>query len=269
MTMQAYCRKNIFVTGVESGTSLAWQTVEMLLQRGVGRVILSVYPSERRYAQAKELIAQLPEDLRPKFTIIGLDVNDRDQIDGLAARVTEILGNGEGIDGVLHSIARLHPRAMGNGRQFMEASWDDLDPGFKTSAFSYKELLRGLEPVLNLRFSAIALSFNSQQPQAGYGWTGVLKGALEAIAQHLAEYFGRELEGQVNVVSAGVYLSAAASKIPGFGQLADTYARRRVVADRDGYDLGRTVTTLLVGDLPGVTGETIYADGGVAHASIL
>lgn len=254
--------KNILVTGVATADSLAWQAVRVLAaDPEVGRVILAVFPSRTALTQRiPALVATLPFPDQGKVLVVGLNVDDPESLGALAYKIDGLIG-GKGLDGVLHSIARLHPRAMGPGDRFMDAEWADLEQGMKVSAYSYVSLLRALEPVLNRNASAVALSFHSREPMAGYGWMGIVKAVLEREAQHLAAYYGPKLNAQVNVISAAVYPSVAATAIPGYDQLVAAYERTPLV-DEDGLGLGRTVASFLLGRVPLVTGSTIYADRG-------
>lgn len=261
--MGTFTGKNAYVGGLTNDASLCWKPILEMLEGDVKHVIISVFDSAGMLARNQALIGTLPEQYQERVTLIRLNVAKKEQIDALADVVREILPEGEGIDAVLHSIAML-PGGFGQDDLFLDASWDQVGTGYLVSAFSYKELLRGLLPVLNRNASAVALSFNSQKPMAGYGWMGIIKGGLESITQHLAGIFGRKLNMQVNCVSAAVYPSKAARNIPDYDYLEAAYQGLPLEGGVD--KLGRTIATLLSGNMPMVTGQTIYADSGYQHA---
>lgn len=261
--MGTFTGKNALVAGLTNENSLCWQPILQLLDGDVKHLIVSVYDSAGMLARTQALIGTLPVEDQERVTVIRLNVAVKEQIDGLADVVKEILPEGEGIDAVLHSVAMM-PGGFGQDDLFLEATWDQIGTGYLVSAFSYKELLRGLLPVLNRNASAVALSFNSQRPMAGYGWMGIIKGGLESITQHLAGILGRKLNMQVNCVSAAVYPSKAARNIPDYDQLEAAYQELPLEGGVD--KLGRTIVTLLSGSMPMVTGQTVYADSGYEHA---
>lgn len=257
--------KNILLTGVIDGGSLATQALRILAASDqVRSIILASFPSSKTLNERiPALLMSLSAKERAKISFIGLDVTDRASMAELPGKVGKLLGEGQKLDGVLHSIARLHPRAMGEDDSFLDASEEDIEAGLEVSALSYRNLVRDLArgDMLNRNFSAVALSFHSQCPMGTYGVMGSIKGFLENIAKQLAKIYGPRLNGQVNVVSAAVYPSKAALAIPGFKELLAAFDHTPL-QDETGLGLGRTLASFLLGLCPLITGSTIYADRG-------
>jgi enoyl-[acyl-carrier protein] reductase I len=111
--------------------------------------------------------------------------------------------------------------------------------------------------------SIVALSFiGSQRAGSTYRVMGACKASLEASARQLAAELGpRKI--RVNVISPGPVDTLAARGIPGFTGMREDAAKRS--------PLGRGVTGAEVGALAGflasdgaagITGQTLYVDGG-------
>jgi enoyl-[acyl-carrier protein] reductase I len=93
---------------------------------------------------------------------------------------------------------------------------------------------------------------------------GVHKAALEALVRGLARRHGRDLI-RVNAVSAGPLFTKAASKIPGFGQLSETWEKVCPLpwdTDADKESVAQAVTFLLGAWAQKITGQVLYVDGG-------
>ncbi len=238
--------RRLLITGIRAESSIAYHVAQRCEKEGA-ELVLSAPP--RALAALKLVAASLQTNPR----VIELDVNSVTDIDGLAKLI------GGKLDGVLHSIAFAPKAALGG---FMPTSFDAFSVAVQTSAFSFKELIRGVTPILNPGASVVAMSFDPSVAWPSYDWMGVSKAALEAIARYLARELG-PLGVQVNIVSPGVISSPAALGIPGFDLLASAFENPPLKWDV--HDVGTTVTTLLSGLMPGVTGEVLKVDGGM-HA---
>ncbi len=81
-------------------------------------------------------IAQrLPQPVPPA---ISLDVQNQEDLDGLADKIRELAP--EGIDGVVHSIG-FAPRSC-LGSPFLDAPWTDVAVALEVSAYSYGALAK-------------------------------------------------------------------------------------------------------------------------------
>lgn len=278
-------KKNYFLTGVCNEESLAWRImIELLTRKGdeVGWIVLSVWMSSAHpetVQYVKDMVAALQPSWRKKIRVIGLDIADEEQLgvdqfapqregdpNRLEQLVFEVVGEHIRFSGVLHSVARGDATVLCSPKGYMKVKWEKFMKAYKVTVFSYKMLLDALTPSFEQGMSAVALSFSSDEPNYDYGLMGDLKHALERLAKTLA--VSPEIvavNGQVNVGSGPVIATKAAKGIPGFSRLKAWFRKRSVLKDDNGAGFVRSMVTLLAGDLPGVTGETIYADNGLKH----
>ncbi|GHG49005.1 enoyl-ACP reductase FabI [Streptomyces griseocarneus] len=244
--------KRILVTGVLTESSIAFQAAKVAQNEGA-EVILTGFG---RLALVERIAQRLP---RPA-PVIELDVTDQEHLDGLADKVREHLGEGVGLDGVVHSIA-FGPQGVFD---FLDASWEDVSTAVQVSAYSYKALAMALLPLMGEGASIVGLTFDAQIAWPKYDWMGVAKAALESTNRYLARDLGPK-GIRCNLVSAGPIKSMAAKSIPGFEELADVWNHRAPI----GWDLadpepaGRGVVGMLSDFFPRTTGEIVHVDGGV------
>jgi enoyl ACP reductase len=99
-----------------------------------------------------------------------------------------------------------------------------------------------------------------------YDWMGVSKAALESVSRYLARDLGPR-GVRVNLVAAGPIRTAAASGVPGFGELESAWAEKAPLGwEVDDPTPVADAALFLLSDLSrGTTGEILHVDGGV-HA---
>ncbi|MBH1936462.1 enoyl-ACP reductase FabI [Streptomyces sp. AV19] len=244
--------KRILVTGVLTEQSIAFQAAKVAQNEGA-EVILTGFG---RLSLVERIAKRLPKPA----PVIELDVTNQEQLDGIADKVREHLGEGVALDGIVHSIA-FGPQGAFN---FLEATWEDVSTAVHVSAYSYKALATALLPVMREGSSIVGLTFDAQFAWPKYDWMGVAKAALEGTNRYLARDLGPK-GIRCNLVSAGPIRSMAAKSIPGFEELADVWNRRAPI----GWDLadpepaGRGVVGMLSDFFPRTTGEIVHVDGGV------
>ncbi|HCA88328.1 MAG TPA: enoyl-[acyl-carrier-protein] reductase FabI [Streptomyces sp.] len=244
--------KRILVTGVLTESSIAFQAAKVAQNEGA-EVILTGFG---RLTLVERIAKRLPKPA----PVIELDVTNQEQLDGLADKVREHLGEDAGLDGVVHSIAFGPQGAF----DFLAADWEDVGTAVQVSAFSLKALTMACLPLMPRGGSVVGLTFDAQVAWPKYDWMGVAKAALESTSRYLARDLG-ERNVRCNLISAGPLKSMAAKSIPGFEELADVWNHRAPI----GWDLadpepaGRGVVALLSDFFPRTTGEIVHVDGGV------
>ncbi|WP_052851661.1 enoyl-ACP reductase FabI [Streptomyces avicenniae] len=247
--------KRILVTGVLTESSIAFHTAKLAQQEGA-EVVLTGFG---RLSLVERIAKRLPKPV----PVIELDVQNQEHLAGLAEKVTEQIGEGIGLDGVVHSIGFAPQDALGGN--FLHTEWPSVATAVEVSAYSLKSLTTALLPLLEQRGgSVVGMDFDAQVAWPKYDWMGVAKAALEATSRYLARDLGpRNI--RVNLVSAGPIKSMAAKSIPGFEELADVWNSRSPI----GWDLSdpepaaRGVVALLSDWFPKTTGEVVHVDGGV------
>lgn len=242
--------KNILITGVITEASMAFHTARLAQQLGAN-VVLTGFG---RMSLVERLAKRLPKPA----PVVELDVNNPEQLDSLAARLSEHVDR---LDGVLHAIAYGPPSTL--GAPFLDAPWEDVATAVQTSAFSLKSLAVATLPLLHPGSSLVGLDFDARQAWPAYNWMGVAKASLESVCRYLA----RELGAQgirVNLVSAGPVRTMAAKSIPGFSGLEDGWSGRAPLGwdTSDPTPVAKAVVALLSDLFPATTGSMIMVDGG-------
>ncbi|WP_314172950.1 enoyl-ACP reductase FabI [Streptomyces winkii] len=244
--------KRILVTGVLTDGSIAFHAAKIAQEEGA-EVVLTGYG---RLTLVQRIAKRLPKEA----PVIELDVTNQERLDSLAEKVSEHLGEGVGLDGIVHSIA-FGPQGAFN---FLEASWEDVATAVQVSAYSLKSLTTACLPLMPRGGSVVGLTFDAQIAWPKYDWMGVAKAALESTSRYLARDLGAR-NVRCNLVSAGPIKSMAAKSIPGFEELADVWNHRAPI----GWELtdpdpaGRGIVALLSDFFPRTTGEIVHVDGGV------
>jgi len=249
--------KRILVTGVLTDSSIAFHTARLAQQEGA-EVVLTGFG---RLSLVERIAKRLPKPA----PVIELDVQNAEHLDGLAAKVTEHIGEGINLDGVVHSIAFGPQDALGGN--FLHTPWESVATAVEVSAYSLKSLTMALLPLLEQRGgSVVGMDFDAQVAWPKYDWMGVAKAALESTSRYLARDLG-EKNIRVNLISAGPIKSMAAKSIPGFEDLAAVWDSRAPLAWdlADPEPAARGVVALLSDWFPKTTGEIVHVDGGL-HA---
>ncbi|MFD7669088.1 enoyl-ACP reductase FabI [Streptomyces sp. NPDC059788] len=246
--------KRILVTGVLTDASIAFHVAKLAQEEGA-EVVLTGFG---RLSLVERIAKRLPKPA----PVIELDVQNKEHLDGLAAKVTEHFGDDQ-LDGVVHSIGFAPQDALGGN--FLNTEWASVATAVEVSAYSLKALTMALLPLLEKRGgSVVGMDFDAQMAWPKYDWMGVSKAALEATSRYLARDLGPK-NIRCNLVSAGPIKSMAARSIPGFEELTDVWSTRAPI----GWDLtdpepaGRGVVALLSDWFPKTTGEIVHVDGGV------
>jgi enoyl-[acyl-carrier protein] reductase I len=246
--------KRVLITGVITDASLAFHVARVAQEQGA-QVVLTGYGRLR-------LVERIAQRLPQPAPVVELDVSDQGQLDSLAERVTEHLGDDSRLDGVLHSIGFAPASCLGEGA-FLNAPWEDVATTIQVSAYSFKALSTALLPLLGRGSSIVGMDFDNRQAWPAYDWMGVAKSTLESVTRYLARDLGPQ-GIRVNLVAAGPVKTMAAKSIPGFAAFEEAWDGRAPL----GWDVNnpepvaRTVCALLSDWLPVTTGSMVWADGG-------
>jgi enoyl-[acyl-carrier protein] reductase I len=249
--------KRILVTGVLTDSSIAFHVAKLAQEEGA-EVVLTGFG---RLSLVERISKRLPKPA----PVIELDVQNKEHLDGLAAKVSEHIGEGINLDGVVHSIGFAPQDALGGN--FLNTEWPSVATAVEVSAFSLKSLTMALLPLLEQRGgSVVGMDFDAQVAWPKYDWMGVAKAALESTSRYLARDLG-EKNIRCNLISAGPIKSMAAKSIPGFEDLAGVWESRAPLTWdlTDPEPAARGVVALLSDWFPKTTGEIVHVDGGL-HA---
>lgn len=246
--------KRFVVTGIASKLSIAWGIAEALHREGAALIL--TYPNDK-IKKRVELAAQA----FGAEQVLACDVTCDAQIADCFAQVAAHWG--DGIDGVVHAIG-FAPAEQLDG-DFAEVT---TRAGFATahdvSSYSFIAFAKASRELLVKRQGALlTLTYlGSTQVLPNYNVMGLAKASLEASVRYLASSLGAD-GIRVNAISAGPIRTLAASGIKSFRKMLDANAKiaplqRNVTIE----EVGNAAVFLLSPWASGITGETLFVDGG-------
>jgi enoyl ACP reductase len=245
-------KKRLLITGVLTPQSIAFDAARVCQEQGAEIVLTG-------FGKALSLTERVARRLPERPDVLEMDANQPDQIDAVAADLSERWG---AMDGFLHAIAFAPGDALGGN--FLDTPWESAATALQTSAYSLKAIASGLLPLMrDTGGSIVALDFDASVAWPIYDWMGVSKAALEAVSRYLARDMGRH-GIRVNCVSAGPLRTMAAKSIPGFDVLAAAWAKTAPLGwnTTDPLPVARTIAFLLSEWSAGISGEIVHVDGG-------
>jgi meromycolic acid enoyl-[acyl-carrier-protein] reductase len=246
--------KRILVTGVVNRRSIAFAIAERAQAEGA-EVLLTSFGRIKRMTERAATRLPSPPD------VLDLDVNDDGDLEALREQLAARWGE---VDGAVHAIAFAPPDALGG--DFLATPRSSAGAAFETSAYSFKALAESVAPLMPEGSSLVGLDFDATVAWPSYDWMGVSKAALESVSRYLARDLGPR-GVRVNLLAAGPIRTAAASGVPGFGELEAAWGERAPLGwEVDDPTPVADAALFLLSDLArAVTGEIVHVDGGV-HA---
>ena len=202
--------KRILVTGIITDSSIAFHIARVAQEEGA-ELVLTGFDRMR-------LIQRIADRLPNPAPLLELDVQNEEHLDTLADRVTEVIGEGNKLDGVVHSIGFMPQTGMGIN-PFFDAPYEDVAKGIHISAYSYASLAKALLPIMNRGGGIVGMDFDPTRAMPAYNWMTVAKSALESVNRFVAREAG-PYGVRSNLVAAGPIRTLAMSAIVG-GALGD------------------------------------------------
>jgi enoyl-[acyl-carrier protein] reductase I len=244
------------IVGVANQQSIAYGRAAKL--RAFGAELALTYLNEKSLPYVKPLADQIEASL-----LLPLDVERPGEIEAVFARIKEEWG---GLDFLVHSIA-FAPRADLHGR-VTDCSREGFLQAMNVSCYSFIEMARLAEPLMPNGGSMLTMSYyGADKVVNNYNLMGPVKAALQATTRYLASELGPK-GIRVYAVSPGPLKTRAASGIAEFDELINA-AVERSPAHRlvDIAEVGRVAAFLVGGAASGMTGDTIYVDGGLHNVA--
>lgn len=246
--------KRILITGLLSKHSIAYGIAKACAREGAQ--LAFTYQIERFKDRVGKFAEEFGTDL-----LFPLDVANDADIDNL---FVELGKHWDGLDGLVHSIA-FAPGAALEGDFLDGLSREAFHIAHDISSYSFPALAKAARPMLakGNKPSLVCLSYlGAERTMPNYNVMGLAKASLEAATRYMAVSLGPQ-GIWVNAVSAGPIRTLAASGIGSFGKLLAYNAhhsplRRNVTID----EVGNAAAFLLSDLASGMTGETMYVDGG-------
>src|ERR1700734_731672 len=202
--------KRILVTGILTHASIAFHIAKVAQEQGA-QLVLTGFDRVR-------LIQHIADRLPEKAPLIELNVQDEKHLHTLAERVTAEIGEGNKLDGVVHSIGFMPQTGMGIN-PFFDAPYEDVSKGIHISAYSYASMAKALLPIINPGGSIVGMDFDPTRAMPAYNWMTVAKSALESVNRFVAREAGK-YGVPSNLVAAAPIRTLGMSAIVG-GALGD------------------------------------------------
>src|SRR5262245_48496816 len=173
--------KRILVTGIITDSSIAFHIARVAQEQGAQLVCTGF----DRLRLIQRIIDRLPQPA----PLLELDVQNDKHLDTLAERVTEVIGEGTQLDGVVHASCVMPLSGMGEF-PFLDAPFDDVAKGIHISAYSYASLAKALLPIMSPGSAIVGMDFDPSRAMPAYNWMTVAKSALEPVNRFVAREAG-------------------------------------------------------------------------------
>jgi len=244
--------KHALVMGVANHRSLSWAIAECLGKAGAELCI--TYAGDRLKSGVEELAATLPK----AFTT-ACDVTQDHEIDAVRQQLESRWGS---LEILVHGIAFARREDL-EGR-FVATPREGFQLALEVSAYSFINATNRMLPLLEKQGgSVVTLSYLAAlRAVPNYNVMGSAKAVLEQATRQLALELGPQ-NIRVNCISAGPVSTLAARGIRGFTDMLKEHGaaaplKRNITKEEVG-----TAALFLLSDLgSGVTGTTLYVDGG-------
>lgn len=245
--------KRVLIVGLASTRSIAWGIAKAMHREGAE--LAFTYQGERLQGRVAKMAAELDSDI-----LIPCDVSSDAEIQG----VYDVLSQKwDGLDVLVHSVAYALKEQLA-GRYIDNVTREGFQIAHDISSYSFTALAKVLLPMMEGRkASLITLSYlGAERSIPFYNVMGLAKASLEANVRYMAADLGPE-GIRVNAISAGPIKTLAAAGIANFKKLLDynekaCSLRRNVTID----EVGNTGAFIGSDLASGITGQTIYVDGG-------
>jgi enoyl-[acyl-carrier protein] reductase I len=248
--------KVALVMGVANQRSIAWNCVQSFLNQPGWDVILT-FQSDKMKSRVEPLINH--PNVLDGFVC---DVTSRDDMDDFSQRLTQVLGTQRKLQAVVHSLA--HAPNL-KTTPLLETSLESYTQAHAISAYSLISIAKATQPLLDTTTanSITALSYlGAVRAVAGYNVMGPAKASLESIVRGLAVEMA-PTNTRVNAVSAGpIATLSAKGGIAHFETIREEMRQRAPLGNVTAEQVASTVRFLASEEASGITGQTIYVDGG-------
>jgi enoyl-[acyl-carrier protein] reductase I len=245
--------KKGLILGVANDQSIAWGCALMAKQMGAVVMVTCLNEKAKGYVEPLTKAEQINLEI--------CNVEDPGALETLVNTAVKKFGQ---LDFVIHSIAwapleDLHGRVI-------DSSSMGFSRAMEVSCHSFATLAKLCAPHMPKGGALLTMTYlGADEAVPHYGLMGPVKAALESLVRYMAVELGAN-GIRVHAVSPGPILTRAASGIDHFDQLMREAAQKSPLGRPVRLDEIASLSTFLCSDAAsGMTGQTIYVDGG-CHA---
>ena len=249
--------KTYVVMGLLDQDSIAY-AIGKTVEEFRGKVIYTVQNERMRKLFIDSKRSKMSDEERSALNIKYCDITVEDEVKALFEEAGPI-------SGLVHSIAFANPKTC-LGEELHTDAVDDIKMAHHISCVSLATVTRYAQEAMPDGGGVVAMTFDSFHVFPFYNWMGVQKAALEALVRALARRHGRD-GVRINAVSAGPLSTMAATKIPGFNEMADVWNRASPLPwdpDVDKQAVANAVVFLIGQYSKKITGQVLKVDGGAS-----
>lgn len=238
------------VLGLANEQSIAAAVVKRLHALGAQLQVSCLNDKAAQYASAVTDPLDVP--------LLTCDMRHAAELEGFIEQAVQRFGQ---LDFVIHSVAWA-PADDLRGR-VIDSSRDGFSQAIALSCHSFAEVAKLAAPHMTAGGSMITMTYHgASEVVPSYGIMGPVKSALESTVRYMAAELGPQ-NIRVHAVSPGPILTRAASGIQGFDDLMDMAKQRSPLGRLVTIDEVANLTAFLcASESSGMTGQTIYVDGG-------
>lgn len=257
MSIPTTGQKTALIMGVANRRSIAWACVQSFLSHNYRVIFTFQNMSSRAQDDLLQSARANTNDIH------ALPCNVETEIPTLfQERIPTVLGCDEKIHALVHSIAYApdmkHSSLLQTSREAFQVAHD-------ISVYSFLETAREALPLLEPSSSSLTtLSYlGAVRAVPNYNVMGPAKASLESVVRGLAwELGGSSHNIRVNAVSAGPLHTLAARGIRGISDIRNHVEQRApLMRNITAEEVADTIVFLATRGT-GITGQTIYVDGG-------
>lgn len=257
--MKMLKNKKILVTGIANKSSIAYGIAKQM--KYYGAELALTYQNNRLESRVKECAKQLNAKI-----VLPCDVQHEENIKDLFYNLSKIWKN---FDGFVHCIA-FAPSDQLSGDYINSVTREGFKICHEISSYSFVALAKYCQSLLNDNSSLVTISYiGSRLVVPNYNVMGLAKASLEANVKYMSVSMGKK-NIRVNSISAGPIKTLASHGIKNFKKILNIYKKSsplsRLITQEE---LGNTASFLCSNLSSGITGQTIYVDGGFSISSLI
>jgi len=245
--------KKALITGIASNRSIAYGIAKKLSENGAQLCL--TYQNDN----LKKRVDNVSQELQNNTLTYPCDLSSDDSIESLRKFVTEKY---QKIDLIVHSAA-FAPRELLSGDYLENITREGFSVAHDVSSYSFAALAKSLKDTINQNGALLTLSYlGSERVVQNYNVMGLAKASLESNVRYMASSLGTK-NIRVNAISAGPIKTLAASGITGFNEILKHVEEKAPLKRNITQEEVANAALFLLGEhSSGITGQTIYVDGG-------